>query len=58
MMLKKYSPRTKGLLSVDRLEAEADYNKLLLLKMLLVMKKQKKVVNDIVDFLKNPEKYS
>lgn len=57
MVLKNYSPKTKGLLSVDRLEAEIDANNSLTFNDVAGNEEAKESVKDIIDFLKNPEKY-
>ncbi|MHC1684826.1 MAG: ATP-dependent metallopeptidase FtsH/Yme1/Tma family protein [Clostridiaceae bacterium] len=57
MLVKTYSPRTKGLLSVDRLEADADHSNSLTFNDVAGNEEAKESVQDIIDFLKNPEKY-
>lgn len=57
IVLRKYSPKTKGLLSVDRLEAEVDVNNSLTFDDVAGNEEAKESVMDIIDFLKNPDKY-
>lgn len=57
IVLRKYSPKTKGLLSVDRLEAEVDVNNSLTFDDVAGNEEAKESVKDIIDFLKNPDKY-
>lgn len=57
MLLRKYSPRTKSFLSVDRLEAEVDTNNSLTFNDVAGNEEAKESVMDIIDFLKNPAKY-
>lgn len=57
LVVKRYSPKTKGLLSVDRLETEVDTSNSLTFDDVAGNEEAKESVKDIVDFLKNPEKY-
>lgn len=57
ILLRKYSPRTKSFLSVDRLEAEVDTNNSLTFNDVAGNEEAKESVMDLIDFLKNPDKY-